>query len=95
MTKRIAPTLRRAHPRPLTPREVMQGAKRDIITYRADDAYREFAALLEVARSARALDGGPHLRTCSCNYCHRRRNRVRNALARLDRVSTPRPGGSR
>jgi len=50
VTTKIAPTLRRAHPRPLTPREVMQGVRREIVTYRADDAYRELRDLLAVAR---------------------------------------------
>lgn len=54
MSKKIAPTLRYAFPRPLSPREVMTGVRRESVrTYNGADAYRELHALLALERAVR------------------------------------------
>lgn len=106
MTRRtIAPMLRRAHPRPLSPREIMRGARQEIVTYRADEAHRELAALLEVAAAARSvrlwskpadMDRSDFLGPAHADLNTRTPadRRLHLALARLDSVSTRRTGRS-
>lgn len=83
--RKIAPTLRRAHPRPLSARDMAQGRSTPMVTYRADDAWRELTALLAVAAAARR---------CALDYDEEPYG-LHRALSRLDRASAPEPMSKR